>query len=331
MLELWSKRLLSSGLKPSGMFFIVESSFTSTSSGTNQYMYSYDGITWLSGTFPFVNYWQKVAYGNGVYIAVGCDKASSSDTINKYAYSNDGINWQTKSFPKRSKFYTVEYGNGVFVVPDSASTPSTNLYSKDGINWEEGGLLAGPGQMIKSEYANERLFVLNKNIGSYLVTTSVDGINWIDTTNTTISETTWSGIAYGKNVYSLVPGYANTANFFRYSVDGVNWSNCTQPATTFFVTNVCFFANKFIGGLEPVTNTSYQQHIWESEDGKSWGYYQKLPISAQWEWICASQKICVITGRYTNQICYTLDGVNWNSSSVPLSFAEPRVFYCGDK
>jgi hypothetical protein len=112
---------------------------------------STDSVTWTSRTSGFANELYAVAYGNGVFVAVG-DSYSSSDY--SVIQSTDGINWSTVTHSPTQKqyrdiiwsnsrfgFVAVGYGGvisymyitpsgiGDFTTDESQSSPATNFLS----------------------------------------------------------------------------------------------------------------------------------------------------------------------------------------------------------
>jgi hypothetical protein len=112
---------------------------------------STDSVTWTSRTSGFANELYAVAYGNGVFVAVG-DSYSSSDY--SVIQSTDGINWSTVTHSPTQKQYrdiiwsnsrfgfvavgysgVISYmyitpsGIGDFTIDESQSSPATNFLS----------------------------------------------------------------------------------------------------------------------------------------------------------------------------------------------------------
>ena len=69
---------------------------------------STDGITWTVRTLPSSQYWNSVAYGNGMFVTTAVGSNAS-------AYSSDGITWTALALPASEEWWGIAYGNGRFV------------------------------------------------------------------------------------------------------------------------------------------------------------------------------------------------------------------------
>lgn len=143
--------------------------------------------------------WNKIAYGNGVYVAVG-DNASDSNA----AYSTDGINW----IPVNTTVYSIRslcYGNGKFIawamgLHGNASNSDGFLGSSvDGKSWNFTKL-----GYYTDGMKSDIIFAENKFVAcgrSKIVEYSTDGINWNSVTVVNYSMS-YSKIVYGNGIYA---------------------------------------------------------------------------------------------------------------------------------
>jgi hypothetical protein len=107
-----------------GIFVAVSISPTS---GDPNVMTSTDGITWTSRTPPGnTNTW-AVAYGNGLFAAVGLTGSVMT--------SPDGINWTNRVAPAANDWKDIAYANGKFVAVSNSGTGNRVMSSTDGITW----------------------------------------------------------------------------------------------------------------------------------------------------------------------------------------------------
>jgi len=83
---------------------------------------SSDGIIWTIRNNPVQSnsYFYKIAYGNGIFVAVGGLNIITS---------SDGITWTKRAYNSNSDLYTITYGNGLFVAAGNGIT----VTSTDGI------------------------------------------------------------------------------------------------------------------------------------------------------------------------------------------------------
>ena len=111
-----------------GRWFIIGQS--------DNYLYSSDGTTWTTGTFPTLDNgetpaWFDIAYGAGKYIAI------NRSTQQSLAISEDGINWTKTKLSNNGKMYrNIVYADNKFII--SGESTSSFYYSKDGYTWNSG-------------------------------------------------------------------------------------------------------------------------------------------------------------------------------------------------
>jgi len=94
----------------------------------NGLIYSTDGTNFvLSSVQPFNAGVSGIAYGNGIFVAIGFG-------LYNIVYSTDGNNWVGTAASSPSIIADVAYGNGIFVVVGTDATYGL-VTSQDGINW----------------------------------------------------------------------------------------------------------------------------------------------------------------------------------------------------
>jgi len=99
--------------------------FVAIESGTDNTVYSEDGVTWSAGTGLPGGQWQDLAWGNGRFVAL--------TTGGDVSYSLDGIEWNDAIDTGATTTRRIAYGQGMFAV----TTDTTEiLYSEYGLEWE---------------------------------------------------------------------------------------------------------------------------------------------------------------------------------------------------
>lgn len=192
---------------------------------------SLDGINWTARTPAANNWWQAVAYGNGLFVAV-----ARTGTSNRIMTSPDGITWTSRNSGIDPTFSDVAYGNGIWVAISETSSGGTTFTSIDGITWTERATSFGN----RTIYFAEGKFVT----GNYY---STDGLNW----STAINGFNPFAIAYGNGYFvGVITGGTNR---FSYSADGITWTAIPAASDATFE-SIAFGENKFVAGATSGTN-----------------------------------------------------------------------------
>ena len=178
-------------------------------SGSTPAASSLDGITWTTRTLPS-GAWSRVAFGNGVFVAV------SSSGTNSGATSPDGITWTPRTLPTTG-WNSVAFGSGTFVAVAGGSVAS----SPDGITWTT---RSGAGSSNFVFFGNGTFLAVQNTSASAF--TSRDGTTW--TTLTMPAAFNWSAGAYGAGRLVVVA---------RGGTDGASSNLLTDP-TLFLMPNV---------------------------------------------------------------------------------------------
>ena len=247
-----------------GKFVAVSGS----SSSSNVFTYSTDGINWTEGTMPSSQEWQSVCYGNDKFVAVSIDS-------NIFAYSTDGINWTQGTMPSSKDWISVCYGNDKFV----AVCWSSNVfaYSTDGINWTQGTMPSKQNWRSVCYGNGKFVAVSGSSSSSNIFNYSTDGINW--TQGTMPSSKDWISVCYGNDKFVAVSTgpITDASNVFAYSTDGINWTQGTMPSSQGW-RSVCYDNGKFVA-------VSYSKVFAYSTDGITW-IEGIMPSNQNWMSVC---------------------------------------------
>ena len=213
----------------------VALSFSSSTSTTTAYstVANLGTTTWSSNTTPVLNLY-SLAYGNGVYVAVG--GASGTATA---VSSTDGATWISRTPTALSTGYysAVAYGaggnaSGTFVAINNGALITS--YSNNGVSWSAGGSLpAGYTTTVSVAYGNNKFVTLGSD-GKVAYTINY-GVNWIaaptcagTTTSVLSSSFTWTKISYAQGLFlALAQGSVSAT-----SPDGINWTVRAMPSST---------------------------------------------------------------------------------------------------
>jgi hypothetical protein len=163
---------------------------------------------------------ERIAYGNGLFVAVGNIDSLISDAIATVWTSTDGTNWVQVQAGPTNMLSGIAYGNGQFVGVGSPVVGLSGVIvtSADGVNWVQrqagttnrlSGIGYGNGQFVAIGGWQDNATGVEV---SGTIVTSADGVNWVErpsgTTNLLFSMTYGNGhfVAGGDNGTILESG-----------------------------------------------------------------------------------------------------------------------------
>ncbi len=212
-----------------GLFVAV--GYASVSGVPTSFIYtSKNGITWTSRTPSEAMWFQDIAYGNGLFVAV------ARFGTNRIMTSPDGITWTSRSTPITATFSGVAYGAGVWVAVCESSPGGTTFTSYDGITWDEQPTTWGAFNII---YAQGKF-----TTGSYY---SVDGFTWISNSIPFVPVR----LTYGNGYFIGVRG--SGTNRIVYSTNAISWIAIPAASNAIFE-SVAFGNDTFVMGATAGTN-----------------------------------------------------------------------------
>lgn len=135
---------------------------------------STDGFTWTERATGGTTTLEAVAFGNGVYVAVGASQYTSTN----------GVSWQGGNLPRNQLFHDIHFAEGLFVRVGENSRAGIIQSSTNGTTWITRSQLTGNSQL----YGVSRIGSLWVAVGEPPATglgagvyTSPDGVTWTPT------------------------------------------------------------------------------------------------------------------------------------------------------
>lgn len=244
----------------------------------------------------------NVAFGNGVYVAVGSGS---------FATSTDGITWTTRTSPSGLNHNGITFGSGLFVTTVSNGITSTSIYtSTDGITWTA---RTSPSTGYQGVFFGNSLFVA---FGSTIVSTSTDGITW---TSRTAPSGAWSGCSYGASKFVLVSNGTAAA----YSTDGATWTLTSNGISG--GSRAVAFGN----GIFVAVGGGGSNYASSSTDGITWTARSVDSVSWQNVQFGNGQFIAVAASGTGNRIMSSADGITWTARTSPANNSWTGLVYGG--
>jgi len=268
--------------------------------GTNQVMWSTDGIQWNSASAAKPYSWYSVTYGAGKFVAV----AYSGE--NRVMWSTDGINWNAANAAEANNWYSVTYGNGKFVAVSYAGTNQV-MWSTDAINWNAASA-AEPNTWFSVTYGDGKFVAVSRSGGNQVMW-STDAINWY--TASAAEANSWFSVTYGDGKFVAVSN--DGTNRVMRSTDAVNWySSFAAEANSWF--SVTYGDDKFVA----VSNDGTNQVMW-STDAVNW-YSVSAGAANNWQSVTyGNDKFVAVSTGGTNRVMYSATGTGENVLKLTAS------------
>lgn len=264
------------------------------------------------------NRWQGVAYGNGVYVAVGNNGYTS--------YSFDGSTWSTPTTVGSQSWYSVTFGNGKFVAVGNQGYTAT---TEDGVTWTTPAKVTGLSNRLQSvRYGNGIFVAVGWDAKS---TISADGINWATPVSFPGTITRADSVSFDGSSFCVlgcnVQGSGSSATYadkVYSSTDGETWSLLGEPPFERITTAIIHRNGLYIAG-DDAGYVSY------STDGSTWSTPLKVLDCVQsfsyneGTFIAVGNVIVEDTTRKYSTIIST-NGTTW-SSQVDIGEASSSIQY----
>lgn len=287
------------------------------------------GQTWsLASSTPGGNYF-GVAYGDGLFVAVGSDTLS-----NRIMTSPDGVTWTARTVPESQgdvRFSSVIYANGLWVAGGGELENSTNcvMTSPDGIAWTARTCQSTLG-ITGLAYGGSLFVAMSGFFGTAnAIQTSPDGVTWTARTNPSQSGSLYTSVAYGDGLFVAVSPTATSPHIIT-SADGVTWTarDVVNGAEMFL--NAVTYGN----GLWVIagTQTGSNNRVWTSIDGLTWTPRSPDGASGGTQWASAAfgDGVYVLVGTDLSDNAYistSTDGITWTARTPPINVPIRRVAY----
>ena len=293
------------------------------------------GFSWFAAQLPVNAPWEKISYGNGVFLAFaeGNIAASSADGINWtirdfqatdldiLSTNKDRIvPWASSSSLTSRAWGAMTYGNRyVALAFDGGSTAPAVAYSTNGSTWLAGTFPAGSND-VRSIAFGGGWYVVPYAQGND-VATSQDGITFTFQNNSLVTTADWALIAFGGGRFVTVPFNSNLSRFVTSasldSSPSTVWTAGGNLTTTAEWTAMSYGSGRFVilsGSTSDSSVTNY------STNGTTWTA-GAMPSADRWSSITYGNDRFVAvagnTGTSTTKAAYSLDGITWVASTLP--------------
>lgn len=208
-----------------------------------------------------------VAFGNGVYVAVGNDAKMSTST-DRAAWTPRTSAFTGAGFGADGNIYGVGFGNGLFVAVGAKGQLTT---STTGANWTPRTSGFGSTFILGATYANGTWVAYGQDRGK--ISTSIDGETWMARNSNFVGEFAAArGAAFGNGTWVLV----GDGQFATSTDNGVTWTRRTDPALTSTNYSVVFAGGQFIAGGIASLATSADGIAWTKRTNTGFAEFDQV-------------------------------------------------------
>ena len=251
---------------------------------------------------------ESIAYGNGVYVAVGHLGKNQSGYV--ICVSTDGHNFTGTNGPDSGTWYDVTFGDGRFVAIAYDGSHRA-MWSDDGYGWT----LSQPVKLESWEsvtYGDGKFVAVNSTSNEIMY--SSDGDVW---EYAIAPRNFWTSITYGNNRFVAVGKYGRYN--IMYSDDGITWTETPQPEENYW-NGVIYGDDKFVA-----VASSGDNRVMYSYDGITW---EAAKAAKQYSW----HSIAYGDGRFvavargggdgSDRAMWSFKGTEWSSDMIKLNLKD---------
>ena len=250
-------------------------------------LYSQDGGKWTHCFLEDTLIIHSVAYGNGLFVAVG-----GSSILN----SSDGSNWTINKSITGKYLTSVQYAHGLFV---AAGDKGALFLSNDGKSWTDRSLESS--RTIRAVAYGADIFLA---VGDSFVATSSDGVSWSHYSKDHL----FAALAYGNGKF--LSGTSNRRTLS--SIDGLTWSDLSSEIPDAII-DMAFGNNNFMA-------VDYSGKILTTPDGVQWTKHDIGSYSYKFTGLSFINNHFVVVGR-SGAILFSEDGKNFTRMSSDLNIS----------
>jgi hypothetical protein len=238
-----------------------------------------DGAHWTEQSTGIAGNLNLVVYGNDSFVAIGNNGLA--------AVSHDGLMWVQSDLGTEEAGSGLAFGNGLFV---ATGNNGLILTSPDGLSWtlRNSGTTVGIGKVA---FGNGKFLAFSQDG----ILESRDGIQWTQTGgnlapyNSSMGNLILGGVAYGNGLFvaAMAGGYRGWDGLIETSSDGITWIiTNTVTNTRGSLSGIVFGAGIFVA-IGPYGN------LMTSSDGRNWTHRESVPGSS----VAFGNNTFVVAGR----------------------------------
>jgi len=261
---------------------------------------------WVKSSILVDRTWRSVAFGEGVFAAVG-----SGGSGNRAMISVDGaVTWTFQPTPRDNPWSSIAYGQGVFVAVSSSGSNRCMRSINRGKTWME--TESFPKEWVSIAFGNNTFVAVGH---SGIKRSTNKGESWTEINPP--ANQNWSSVTFGNGVFVAVStngvGAGVGKNVMTSSDEGLTWQLRSTPSVTNEWCGVTYGSNP--GMFVAVARTGAQNRVMIStNNGATWSIRQS---AAQNSWTSVTYGnglfVAVSNTGSNNRVMTSTNGSTWIS------------------
>lgn len=317
--------------------FDPDSSSSETKSSSEELSTSEPELVWVASETPANRRWYDVAFGNGVFVAIGRNLTGDHEVSSMI--SEDGITWERHDITNlpanfNTHFSAITFGHGLFVAVEQGDNIAT---SPDGINWTFQTIV---GQFLNNPawrdvtFGDGTFIAIGSGTGQRRTALSTDGINWAVQDETILSSPIWHKIEYGDShfmatrVFNDPPESATTSADSSYET----WERLKYlpgDGVSHYYKNLLYHDGRWLAMSD--ANSGPAIFAYSQDNGETWTTGTMPDPDHTWNGGMASGGGNLVSmagddnGETFPRALVSQDGLNW----TPMSTANDATLWWG--
>jgi len=296
------------------------------------------GSFWVERTNTAAENLYGVAYGNGVWIAVGY----LAGTAVILRSTDNGVNWSSIAVPVGAvNLRHVAYGNGVFCIAVADALGEILRSTDYGATWSS--VFTGTNPLYTVCYgASNTWCALGNYTGTrvYTVASTDNGATWTAATAGSDDYACY-GIAYGNGVFVGVGyaaggglhGHIRTASLATVQAGGA-WTTRTCPVSGGLALHGIQYSptlSMWVANGEYPAGATQGTVIKSIDNGASWTTVSGIPVYNLWGVCWAGDRFVIVGGAKTSYDAYcatSTDGNTWTEYETNPTLPSEDLYFC---
>jgi hypothetical protein len=277
-------------------------------------------------TTPSSSQLYDIAYGNGVWIAVG----DTTDYNRAYLIrtTDGGISWSELANPRNAALNGIAYGDRVWIAVGSNDhgVPAADAYllrsTDDGETWSE---IVNPNHLnlVAVAHGNGVWIAVGESYGgtqdAYMIRSADYGTTWTEITNP--KHLTLFDVAYNEGTWIAVGSSDSDAYILRSTDDGLTWTEIANPSSA-GLEGVVYANGAWVAVGD--ADTGQPAIVYSSDDGLTWTLVDNTDMNTELDAVAYGDSMLLAVGWNDGVGSDALSAISFNNGQNWYEVENPQ-------